>query len=151
MADPMHHTQGIPTASLAVVSCGEGQCSLDRYLVHGSLPVLFVYDYALTFAKEIDLFWLQPRRTWVFAFFIANRYIGLLGRIPVFFVFFPPNNGGSSSPWWEQVGRGLHVSLNLCCVRCSGLQLFNGIVILVLQLVGGMIMTARVYAFYNKD
>ncbi|KAI6120818.1 hypothetical protein EV401DRAFT_1385898 [Pisolithus croceorrhizus] len=90
MADPMHHTQGIPTASLAVVSC-----------------VLFVYDYALTFAKEIDLFWLQPRRTWVFAFFIANR--------------------------------------------CSGLQLFNGIVILVLQLVGGMIMTARVYAFYNKD
>ncbi|KAI6097505.1 hypothetical protein F5141DRAFT_1053072, partial [Pisolithus sp. B1] len=123
MADPMHHTQGIsPTASLAVVSC-----------------VLFVYDYALTFAKEIDLFWLQPRRTWVFAFFIANRYIGLLGRIPVFFVFFPPNNGGSSSPVRENNSM------------CSGLQLFNGIVILVLQLVGGMIMTARVYAFYDKD
>ncbi|KAI6159994.1 hypothetical protein EDD17DRAFT_1607726 [Pisolithus thermaeus] len=133
MADPMHHTQGIsPTASLAVVSC-----------------VLFVYDYALTFAKEIDLFWLQPRRTWVFAFFIANRYIGLLGRIPVFFVFFPPNNGGSSSPVHEN--NSMYPTMPTLTQWCSGLQLFNGIVILVLQLVGGMIMTARVYAFYNKD
>ncbi|KAI6166376.1 hypothetical protein EDD17DRAFT_1547963 [Pisolithus thermaeus] len=110
MADPMHHAQGIsPTTSLAVASC-----------------VLFIYDYALTFAKEIDLFWLQPRRTWVFAFFIANRYIGLFGRIPVFLALFPPN-------------------------RCSGLQLFNGIVALALQIIGGMIMATRVYAFYNRD
>ncbi|KAI6166396.1 hypothetical protein EDD17DRAFT_1548119 [Pisolithus thermaeus] len=34
---------------------------------------------------------------------------------------------------------------------CSDLQLINSIAILVLQLIGGIIMIARVYAFYNKD
>lgn len=109
----MYHTQGIPAASLAVVSC-----------------VLFIYDFALTFAKEVDLFWLQPRRTWVFVFFIANRYIGLLGRIPEFLgIFF----GTSGSPW------------------CSGLLFSDRVIAVVLQLVGGVIMIARVHAFYNKD
>ncbi|KIK17910.1 hypothetical protein PISMIDRAFT_684673 [Pisolithus microcarpus 441] len=110
----MYHTQGIsPAASLAVVSC-----------------VLFIYDFALTFAKEVDLFWLQPRRTWVFVFFIANRYIGLLGRIPEFLgIFF----GTSGSP------------------VCSGLLFSDRVIAVVLQLVGGVIMIARVHAFYNKD
>lgn len=111
----MHHTQGInPSVSLAVVSC-----------------VLFVHDYALTLAKEIDLFWLQPRQTWAFAFFVANRYIGLFGRtIPELWgVFF----GSSDSPW------------------CPGLLISNRVITAVLQLIGGMIMLARVYAFYNKD
>ncbi|KAI6120830.1 hypothetical protein EDD16DRAFT_1475576, partial [Pisolithus croceorrhizus] len=97
---------------------------------------LFIYDYALTFSKEIDLFWFQPRRTWAFAFFIANRYIGLFSRIPTFFLFFLPMAGG---PVREN------------SYMCSDLQLFNSIAILVLQLIGGMIMIARVYAFYNQD
>ncbi|KAI5993428.1 hypothetical protein EDD15DRAFT_892996 [Pisolithus albus] len=111
----MHHTQGInPSVSLAVVSC-----------------VLFVHDYALTLAKEIDLFWLQPRQTWAFAFFVANRYIGHFGRtIPeIWGVFF----GSSDSP------------------VCPGLLISNRVITAVLQLIGGMIMLARVYAFYNKD
>lgn len=110
----MHHTQGIsPAASLAVVSC-----------------VLFIYDYTLTFSKEVDLFWRQPRRTWVFLFFMANRYIGLLGRIPEFLgIFF----GETGSPW------------------CSGLLFADRVIAVLLQVVGGVIMMARVYAFYNKD
>ncbi|KAI6032232.1 hypothetical protein PISMIDRAFT_209133 [Pisolithus microcarpus 441] len=112
----MHHTQINPVASLAVVSC-----------------VLFIYDYTLTFAKEIDLFWLQPRQTWAFAFFIANRYIGLFGRIPVFLVFLSPNSGGPDSP------------------VCLGLGRVNRIISMVLQLIGAIIMIVRVYAFYNKD
>ncbi|KAI6098507.1 hypothetical protein F5141DRAFT_428815 [Pisolithus sp. B1] len=145
----MHHAQGFNVdAGLGLTSCGEGQCWLE--LVSGSrpLPVLFIYDYALTFSKEIDLFWFQPRRTWAFAFFIANRYIGLFSRIPTFFLFFLPMAGG---PWWEQFGPGPHPSLTCVVHRCSDLQLFNSIAILVLQLIGGMIMIARVYAFYNQD
>ncbi|KAI5994914.1 hypothetical protein F5J12DRAFT_409475 [Pisolithus orientalis] len=75
------HTQGIDTAAgLGIASC-----------------VLFIYDYALTFAKEKDLFWHQPRRTWSFAFFVANRYIGLSGRLLNFLVNCLPNNIGSDS------------------------------------------------------
>ncbi|KAI6101662.1 hypothetical protein EDD17DRAFT_56310 [Pisolithus thermaeus] len=110
----MYHNPGIsPSAGLAVASC-----------------VLFIYDYAITFAKEMDLFWLQPRWTWGSTFFISNRYIGLFGRIPEFLgIFF----GGLHSP------------------VCSGLLLSNRVISAVLQLIGGVIMIARVYAFYNKD
>ncbi|KAI6006763.1 hypothetical protein EDC04DRAFT_2907771 [Pisolithus marmoratus] len=62
--------------------------------------VLFMYDYALTFGREVDLFWCQPRRTWAFALFIANRYIGLFGRIPAFLENFLPHSGGSRSARW---------------------------------------------------
>ncbi|KAI6116516.1 hypothetical protein EDD16DRAFT_1049943 [Pisolithus croceorrhizus] len=114
---PMHHAQGFHVvAGLGLMSC-----------------VLFIYDYALTFSKEIDLFWFQPRRTWAFVFFIANRYIGLFGRIPEFVVLFSPMAGGQFY-WW-----------------CPLLQLLNSVVILVLQVIGGTIMIARVYAFYNRD
>ena len=59
---------------------------------------MFMYDCVLTFAREIDLFWNQPRRTWAFALFIANRYIALFGRIPAFLDNFLPDSGGADSP-----------------------------------------------------
>ncbi|KAI6101661.1 hypothetical protein EV401DRAFT_1894070 [Pisolithus croceorrhizus] len=140
LAAPMHHAQGFHVvAGLGLMSCGEGQCSLELASGSRPLPVLFIYDYALTFSKEIDLFWFQPRRTWAFVFFIANRYIGLFGRIPEFVVLFSPMAGGQFYWWWEPVGPGWHLSLT--CV------LLNSVVILVLQVIGG----TRVYAFYNRD
>lgn len=57
-----------------------------------------MYDCVLTFAREVDLFWNQPRRTWAFALFIANRYIALFGRIPAFLENFLPDSGGADSP-----------------------------------------------------
>ncbi|KAI6041962.1 hypothetical protein EDC04DRAFT_2664096 [Pisolithus marmoratus] len=111
------HTQAIsPATSLEVAS-----------------SVLFMYDYALTFEKEIDLFWHQSRRTWPFAFFIANRYIGLLSRIPVFFASFYVNSSG------------LYSSV------CSGLLISAHLVVTVLQIIGTLVMISRVYAFYNRD
>ncbi|KAI6159983.1 hypothetical protein EDD17DRAFT_873217 [Pisolithus thermaeus] len=126
----MHHAQGFNVdAGLGLTSC-----------------VLFIYDYALTFSKEIDLFWFQPRRTWAFAFFIANRYIGLFSRIPTFFLFFLPMAGGP-----VRENSYMYPAMLTPTQWCSDLQLFNSIAILVLQLIGGMIMIARVYAFYNQD
>ncbi|KAI6041959.1 hypothetical protein EDC04DRAFT_2664041 [Pisolithus marmoratus] len=92
-----------------------------------------MYDYALTFEKEIDLFWLQPHQTWPFAFFIANRYIGLLSRILVIFAKFFSNSSGLYSP------------------LCSGLLVSAHLAAAVLQIIGTLVMIARVYAFYNKD
>ncbi|KAI6142721.1 hypothetical protein BKA82DRAFT_4190067, partial [Pisolithus tinctorius] len=109
-------SQGINTsASLIVASCA-----------------LFIYDYALTFSKEIDLFWRKDRRAWYFVLFITNRYVGLLGRILELFRVFSPNNGLDDSV-------------------CSGLSLCIELFEVVLQAVGAAVMMGRVYAFYNRD
>ncbi|KAI6145731.1 hypothetical protein EDD17DRAFT_1652631 [Pisolithus thermaeus] len=92
-----------------------------------------MYDYALTFGREVDLFWCQPRRTWAFALFIANRYIGLFGRIPAFMVNFLADSGGSNSP------------------VCQNLHMCDQIIMAILQSIGSVIMMMRVYAFYNQD
>lgn len=116
LADPMS-TQGFDTFTSLVVAS----------------HVLFMYDYALTFSKEIELFWFQDRWNWAFIFFIANRYIGLLGRIPEFFWLFFPNNSGLDNSW------------------CSGLLLAGEVTMEVLQIIGEVVMTARVYAICNRD
>ncbi|KAI6118639.1 hypothetical protein EDD17DRAFT_1673976 [Pisolithus thermaeus] len=92
-----------------------------------------MYDYALTFGREVDLFWCQPRRTWAFALFIANRYIGLFGRIPAFMVNFLADSGGSNSP------------------VCQNLHMCDQIIMAILQFIGSVIMMMRVYAFYDQD
>lgn len=61
------------------------------------LAAIFVYDYILTFGEEIDRFWTKPRLSWTFAFFIANRYLTLLGRIPAFVANFLQVDGGPYS------------------------------------------------------
>ncbi|KIM64903.1 hypothetical protein SCLCIDRAFT_1213015 [Scleroderma citrinum Foug A] len=94
---------------------------------------VFMYDCVLTFAREVDLFWNQPRRTWAFALFIANRYIALLGRIPAFLENFLPDSGGADSP------------------RCQHLHLSDEIIIAALQLIAAVIMIMRVYAFYDEN
>ena len=43
---------------------------------------LLLYDYTLTIAREIELFWNRPKRSRMFALFIANRYITILGHAP---------------------------------------------------------------------
>ncbi|KAI5994909.1 hypothetical protein F5J12DRAFT_785707 [Pisolithus orientalis] len=67
---------------------------VDQCLVPNSPPALFIYDYALTFSKEIDLFWRKDRQAWSFVLFITNRYIGLLGRILELFRVFSLNSSG---------------------------------------------------------
>lgn len=95
--------------------------------------VLYMYDYALTFGREVDLFWCQPRRTWAFALFIANRYVALFGRIPAFMVNFLVDSGGSNSP------------------RCQSLHMGDQIIMGILRFIGSVIMMMRVYAFYDQD
>jgi len=43
---------------------------------------LLLYDYKLTIAREIELFWKRPKRSRTFVLFIANRYIPILGHAP---------------------------------------------------------------------
>ncbi|KAL4080468.1 hypothetical protein J3A83DRAFT_4184517 [Scleroderma citrinum] len=56
------------------------------HILHYQWPLnsIFMYDYILTFQEEVDRFWTKPCLSWAFVFFITNRYIMLLGRIPAF-------------------------------------------------------------------
>ncbi|KAI0259170.1 hypothetical protein BC834DRAFT_974494 [Gloeopeniophorella convolvens] len=48
-----------------------------------SFSILY-YDYIITLSAEIELFWPVKRRlTWPSALFLINRYLSILGHIPV--------------------------------------------------------------------
>ena len=48
-----------------------------------SAAVLY-YDYALTITSEIQYYWSPPSFSLSFALYVVNRYIGLIGPIPLF-------------------------------------------------------------------
>ncbi|TBU38854.1 hypothetical protein BD309DRAFT_483972 [Dichomitus squalens] len=51
-----------------------------------SLAILY-YDYALTIGAEVERFWMR-RRSLVSHIFFLNRYLALIGHIPVIYEFF---------------------------------------------------------------
>ena len=54
---------------------------------------MLYYDYSLTLSTEIEHFWKRARISLVSVLFVVNRYLGLLGSIPValeYFVHFTP-------------------------------------------------------------
>lgn len=66
---------------LGVVQLGES-LRANLALPLTSSTAIAYYDYLLTLGGEIELFWKKPRRSWAFTFFVANRYILVLGRLP---------------------------------------------------------------------
>ena len=57
------------------------------------LQALLFYDYCLTLGVEIEHFWKRARISAVAALFVLNRYLTLLGQIPLiveYFVVLPP-------------------------------------------------------------
>ncbi|KAL4068469.1 hypothetical protein V8B97DRAFT_1918589 [Scleroderma yunnanense] len=96
---------------------------------------LVLYDYILTVSREIELFWRRPKRSWAFVFFVANRYITILGQIiQVIYTFLSP-------------------TIRSYYTWCDSLLLMIQVVVFVVQLIGGAqaIMTMRVYALYHNS
>ncbi|KIM57189.1 hypothetical protein SCLCIDRAFT_1219628 [Scleroderma citrinum Foug A] len=90
-----------------------------------------LYDYTLTIGREIDLFWKRSWRSWTFFLFIANRYITLFGHVPsLVYLFWSPQSYFSR-----------------CTTLCNIIQAE----IFVIQIVGGVIMTIRVYALHRNS
>ncbi|KAI6006757.1 hypothetical protein EDC04DRAFT_3095580 [Pisolithus marmoratus] len=94
---------------------------------------LLYYDYALTFGKEVELFWKRPRRSWPFVLFITNRYLTVLGHIPSsIYLFWSPSVDSNYS-------------------RCNPLLLYDAASIIVVQTIGAIVMIMRVYALYERS
>lgn len=94
---------------------------------------LFIYDFVLTFADEVERFWSRPRRSWAFPLFTAIRYITLLGRVPAFAANFLPSRSGSRSS------------------VCDGLVLADQVTMGIVQVMCSIVMTLRVYAIYGEN
>ncbi|KAI6142602.1 hypothetical protein BKA82DRAFT_1003386 [Pisolithus tinctorius] len=105
----------------------------SAYGTHHPRTALLYYDYALTLGREIELFWKLPRWSWPFVLFIANRYLIVLGHVPLAVYFF----------WSPGVGSNYSV--------CNPLLLYNGWLAIVVQAVGGIVMIMRVYALYERS
>ena len=68
--------------------------------------VILYYDYFLTLPKEVEGYWCAGSYTWASIVFLANRYVAVLGHLPLFYVIL-------GSPCKASV------SLNFLALRCS--------------------------------
>ncbi|KIM63142.1 hypothetical protein SCLCIDRAFT_1214447 [Scleroderma citrinum Foug A] len=94
---------------------------------------LILYDYALTIAREIKLFWQRPKNSWGFTLFVANRYSIILGQTPfLLYSFWTPETLSHYS-------------------RCNSLRVCTEVVVTVIQLIGSVIMAMRVRALYRNS
>ncbi|TBU34706.1 hypothetical protein BD311DRAFT_773757 [Dichomitus squalens] len=78
--------------SQAPVAIQAASIWLNRYLTILALSILY-YDYLLTFGDEVAHFWGKAKMSLVSVLFVFNRYLGLLGPVPViteFFMVLPP-------------------------------------------------------------
>lgn len=56
---------------------------------------IVTYDYYLTFAEEVERFWMGGRLNWASGLFYLNRYLVLLGHIPIMLEFFWKTSAGN--------------------------------------------------------
>jgi hypothetical protein len=63
------------------------------------LAAILYYDYLLTFSVEFECFWTPRWRTWGSILFFFNRYLTLLGHIPVIYEFFFWAESDSNALW----------------------------------------------------
>ncbi|KIM57173.1 hypothetical protein SCLCIDRAFT_1143614 [Scleroderma citrinum Foug A] len=111
------------------------QLDIDR-LFTAVVFTLVLYDYTLTIGQEIELFWKRSWRSWTFFLFIANRYITVFGRVPLLVYSF----------WSSEIDSDLSQF-----TRCNSLFEFFQVEISVVQVIGAVIMTMRVYALYGNS
>ncbi|RPD66288.1 hypothetical protein L227DRAFT_570179 [Lentinus tigrinus ALCF2SS1-6] len=89
-----------------------------------ALTMLY-YDYSLTLSTEIEHFWKRARFSLVSVLFVTNRYLGLLGSVPVvleYFVHFKPE-----------------------------LQMYHQYYAILGQVIVGVILILRTYALYERS
>lgn len=73
--------------------------AVRRLPAENPLAILY-YDYALTFAREVEHFWPSPYRTgsWVSVIFFLNRYLAIFGHIPILIGLIPSMSCKVSAP-----------------------------------------------------
>ncbi|KAI0830123.1 hypothetical protein BC628DRAFT_1416450 [Trametes gibbosa] len=101
--------------------------------------VLLYYDFLLTFRQEVERYWTGTFSLASFLFFM-NRYLSLLGHIPVIFgLFYSSTNSPCTG-----IER-MHMA------RCQALQLYHFLLSIAVQSVVAALMLLRTYALYERS
>ncbi|KAH9953077.1 hypothetical protein BC827DRAFT_193660 [Russula dissimulans] len=99
---------------------------------HVSVIVLLYYDYMLNLDREIQFLWPpHNKQGWVTAAYFLNRYLSVLGYLPLVVSFFIP----------------FDVPVRLCL----GLQAYFEWLTIFAQTLTGFLCLVRVYAMYGKS
>jgi len=91
--------------------------------------VILIYDYALTFSREVRAFWWTPLSSIKILYFL-NRYLSLFTAVPLFITSFLPSTGSSTK-------------------RCHALSLLHSIVLALIQLIAAVVLLMRTRALYE--
>ncbi|KAI0720946.1 hypothetical protein C8T65DRAFT_800688 [Cerioporus squamosus] len=116
------------TESLYAAAALAASVRWNNSLAVVALTMLY-YDYSLTLSMEIEYFWKRARFSLVSVLFVVNRYLGLLGSIPValeYFVHFKPE-------------------------VCRQLQAYHQYYAILGQVIVGVILILRTYALYGRS
>ncbi|KAF9007646.1 hypothetical protein BDQ17DRAFT_1351056 [Cyathus striatus] len=105
----------------------EFQVLVNNYICAASLVILF-YDYFLTLPEEVERFWKTKRINWASTFFYLNRYLSMLGHIPVAFQIF----------WESRASERLN------------LLSYHQYLAVVIQIIVGILLIMRTYALYER-
>ncbi|OCH89159.1 hypothetical protein OBBRIDRAFT_826707 [Obba rivulosa] len=101
---------------------------INRFCVLTALTVLY-WDYCITLPLEIEAFWKKDFITLASILFFLNRYVSLLGHIPISLEFFA----------------------DLAETRCHELQTYHQFFVVVTQVIVAALLTLRTYALYGQN
>ncbi|TBU51489.1 hypothetical protein BD310DRAFT_834222, partial [Dichomitus squalens] len=91
---------------------------------------ILYYDYALTIGAEVERFWMR-RQSLVSLIFFLNRYLALIGHVPMIYELFWVNDTSNTS--------------------CGTLHVYQEPLIVAIQTVIGVLQLFRTYALYNQS
>ncbi|KAM5533279.1 hypothetical protein V8D89_013056 [Ganoderma adspersum] len=100
----------------------------NNYLSVAAFTLLY-YDYALTFTDEVNYFWKSASLSLFSTFFVINRYLGLIGTIPIIVEYF----------------------VDLPETSCRRLQLYHQFFSMVIQGLIASMLLLRTYALYERN
>ncbi|KAI6011353.1 hypothetical protein EDC04DRAFT_3121972 [Pisolithus marmoratus] len=120
-------------------------------LSHACFAAILYYDYLLTLRREVDFFWMKPRRSWMFVLFVANRYITLLSRVPAMVSTFWPRSWGEDGTLSATTHCKVLRTTNASYPSCKTVAVHDQVTVITVQIIAGIIMIIRVYALYMKS
>jgi len=108
------------------------EINLSRYLILIAFTIL-VHEYSLTFTLEVERFWSKNKATWPVFLFFLNRYLVVLGSVPIIVHDF-----------WHSTSRKKPEI-------CRDLRSFHEYYVVVVQVVISAMLIMRTYALYQRS
>ncbi|KAA1473152.1 hypothetical protein DENSPDRAFT_881815 [Dentipellis sp. KUC8613] len=109
-----------------------------------SLVILY-YDFVLTLAQEIELYWpSQHPLGWASSIFLVNRYLTVLGHFPIVAELFLTYKQAGAVDLWNS-------SFASAGQTCIAIQGYHNYYIVILQLLVAALCFLRIYALYDRN